>query len=539
MVDFHYQPMFPLGKDKTEYRRLAGAGVSVSEFEGKPVVKVEPGALARLSEKAFTDVAHLYRTSHLQQLAAILKDPESSENDRFVALEMLKNAAISAEFVFPMCQDTGTAVIIGKKGQQIWTGEKDEEELSLGVFNAYTKNNLRYSQQAPLDLYEEKDTGCNLPAQLEIYATAGAAYEFLFIAKGGGSANKTFVYQQTKTILKENTLIPFLKEKMKSLGTAACPPYHLAVVIGGTSVEANLKTLKLATAGYLDTLPAFGNQYGHAFRVPELEKKLLDISRDLGIGAQFGGKYFCHDIRAIRLPRHGASCPVSIGVSCSADRNIKGKITEEGVFLEKLDTNPSRFLPAEPEIKTPAVHLDLNRPMDEIRGELSGYPVTTRLLLSGEIVVARDIAHARIQEQLEKTGELPDYIKDKIIYYAGPAKTPPGHASGAFGPTTAARMDPYVPVFQKHGGSLITLAKGNRSAMVRDACKQYGGFYLGSIGGPAARLGRDCITAVEILDFPELGMEAVYKIRVKDFPAFIIIDDKGNDFFEQMLKPDE
>ncbi|MFW5958045.1 MAG: FumA C-terminus/TtdB family hydratase beta subunit, partial [Desulfosalsimonas sp.] len=498
-----------------------------------------PEALSLLAETAFKDVSHLYRTSHLQQLADILKDPESSENDRFVALEMLKNAVISAEFEFPMCQDTGTAVIIGKKGQRVWTGENDEQALSRGVFDAYTKNNLRYSQNAPLNLYEEKNTGCNLPAQIELYATKGSDYDFLFIAKGGGSANKTFLYQQTKAILNEKALIPFLTEKMKSLGTAACPPYHLAIVIGGTSAEANLKTVKLASAGYLDTLPATGNEYGRAFRVPELEEKLLGVSRDLGIGAQFGGKYFCLDVRVIRMPRHGASCPIGIGVSCSADRNIKGKITKEGVFLEQLDTNPARFLPEEPEIESPAVNIDLNRPMEEIRRELSQYPVTTRLLLSGDIVVARDIAHARIYEQLEKTGELPQYIKDHIIYYAGPAKTPGGYASGSFGPTTAARMDPYVPIFQKHGGSFVTLAKGNRSAQVKDACRKYGGFYLGSIGGPAARLGRDCITNVEVIDFAELGMEAVYKISVKDFPAFIIIDDKGNDFFEQMLKTDE
>ncbi|MFP3999295.1 MAG: fumarate hydratase [Desulfobacterales bacterium] len=539
MVKFHYQPMFPTGKDNTEYRRLSDAHVSVLKFEGKPVVKVEQEALALLAETAFTEVAHLYRTSHLQQLSDILNDPESSENDKVVALELLKNAVISAEFVFPMCQDTGTAVILGKKGQQVWTGGNDEQALSKGVFDAYTKNNLRYSQNAPIDAYEEKNTGCNLPAQIELYAAQGDEYDFLFIAKGGGSANKTFLYQQTKAILNEKALLAFLTEKMKSLGTAACPPYHLAVVIGGTSAEANLKTVKLASAGYLDTLPVAGNESGHAFRVPELEEKLLAISRDLGIGAQFGGKYFCLDVRVIRMPRHGASCPIGIGVSCSADRNIKGKITEQGIFLEQLDTNPGRFMPEEPDIETPAVQIDLNRPIDEIRRELSRYSVTTRLLLSGDIVVARDIAHARINQQFEKTGELPQYIKDHIIYYAGPAKTPEGYASGSFGPTTAARMDPYVPVFQKHGGSLITLAKGNRSAMVKDACKNHGGFYLGSIGGPAARLGKDCITNVEVIDFAELGMEAVYKITVKDFPAFIIIDDKGNDFFEQMLKTDE
>ncbi|MBS3755340.1 MAG: fumarate hydratase [Desulfobacterales bacterium] len=531
--------MFPIADDNTQYRRITDAHVSVSQFENQPVLKVAPEALAELARAAFTDVAHLYRTSHLQQLAEILNDPDSSENDRFVSLEMLKNAVISSEFVFPMCQDTGTAVIIGKKGQQVWTGGGDEEALSKGVFDAYTQNNLRYSQQAPLDMYIEKNTGCNLPAQIELYATEGGAYEFLFVAKGGGSANKTFLYQQSKALLNEKALIPFLTNRMKSLGTAACPPYHLAIVIGGTSAEANLKTVKLASAGYLDTLPQQGSESGHAFRDPDLESKLLVVSRDLGIGAQFGGKYFCLDVRVIRMPRHGASCPVGIGVSCSADRNIKGKITEDGVFLEQLDTDPVRFLPDTPEIETPAVHIDLNRPMDEIRAELSRYPITTRLLLSGDIIVARDIAHARIYEQLEKTGDLPEYMKDHMIYYAGPAKTPQGYASGAFGPTTAARMDPYVPVFQKHGGSLVTLAKGNRSAQVRQACKAHGGFYLGSIGGPAARLGKECITDVEVIDFAELGMEAVYRIRVRDFPAFIIIDDKGEDFFEQMLKTDE
>jgi fumarate hydratase class I len=536
MVEFHYQPMFPLGSDDTSYRQISGDHVSMAEFEGRTIVKAAPAALSELARTAFTDVAHLYRTAHLEQLARILKDPESSENDRFVALEMLKNAVISSEFVFPMCQDTGTAVIIGKKGEQVWTGTNDEQALSQGVFDAYAHNNLRYSQNAPLDLYTEKNTGCNLPAQIELYATQGAEYHFLMIAKGGGSANKTYLFQETKAILNEKALVPFLTAKMQSLGTAACPPYHLAVVIGGTSAESTLKTVKLASAGYLDTLPTSGNEYGHAFRDPDLEAKLLAASRDLGLGAQFGGKYFCHDVRVIRMPRHGASCPIGLGVSCSADRNIKGKITRNGIFVEQLDTDPARFLPDAPATDTPAVRLDLNRPMKEIRSELAQYPVTTRLLLSGDIIVARDIAHARINEQLEKTGTLPGYIKDHIIYYAGPAKTPKGHASGAFGPTTAARMDPYVPVFQKHGGSFVTLAKGNRSVLVRDACRKYGGFYLGSIGGPAARLGKECITSVEVIDFAELGMEAVHRIGVKDFPAFIITDDKGNDFFEQILE---
>ena len=535
MEDFYYQPMFPLGADDTRYRKLSDTLVGSGSFNEKPVLTVSAQALTLLAETAFTDVAHLYRTNHLAQLAAILEDPESSENDRYVALEMIKNAVISAEFVFPMCQDTGTAVIIGKKGQQVWTGGGDEEALSRGVHNAYRNNNLRYSQQAPLSMFDEKNTGSNLPAQIELYATDGDAYSFLFIAKGGGSANKTFLFQQTKALLNPKALTAFLSEKMKSLGTAACPPYHLAVVVGGTSAELTLKTVKLASAGYLDTLPESGNEHGRAFRDRETEAMLLEISRQSGIGAQFGGKYFCHDIRVIRLPRHGASCPVGIGVSCSADRNIKGKITKDGVFLEALETDPARFLPDARQIEADAVSLDLNRSMDEIRAELSRHPVTTRLLLNGKIVVARDIAHARIMEQLEKSGELPWYAKEHIIYYAGPAKTPEGYPSGSFGPTTAARMDPYIPVFQKHGGSLVTLAKGNRSPAVKDACKSYGGFYLGSIGGPAARLGKECITNVEVIDFPELGMESVFMVTVKDFPAFIIIDDKGNDFFQDIL----
>ena len=535
MDDFHYQPMFPLGTDDTKYRMITDGFVETGHFNGKPVLIVSPEALAVIAERAFADVSHLYRTSHLEQLSAILSDPQSSQNDRYVALEMIRNAVISAEGVFPMCQDTGTAVIMGKKGQQVWTGGGDEAALSLGVYNAYRHNNLRYSQQAPLSMFDEKNTGTNLPAQIEIHATEGDAYSFLFIAKGGGSANKTFLFQQSKTLLNPKTLMAFLTEKIKALGTAACPPYHLAVVVGGTSAELTLKTVKLASAGYLDTLPEDGNAYGRGFRDRETESKLLEISRQLGIGAQFGGKYFCHDIRVIRLPRHGASCPVGIGVSCSADRNIKGKITKDGIYVEALDTEPARFLPDPPEIEAEAVSVDLNRPMGDVRAQLSRHPVTTRLLLNGKIVVARDIAHARILEQLEKQGDLPWYVKDHIIYYAGPAKTPEGYPSGAFGPTTAARMDPYVPVFQKHGGSLVTLAKGNRSREVTDACKTYGGFYLGSIGGPAARLGKECITDVEVIDFPELGMESVFIITVRDFPAFIIVDDKGNDFFETLL----
>ncbi|NOY68970.1 MAG: fumarate hydratase [Deltaproteobacteria bacterium] len=535
MNKFQFQPMFPLEPDNTEYRLLTDKFVDACEFKSEKIISVENDALSLLAETAFTDVGHLLRTSHLELLAAILKDGQASENDRYVALEMLKNAVIASGFVFPMCQDTGTAIIMGKKGRKIWTRGREEEALLKGVFDAYTKHAFRYSQQAPLTMFTEKNTACNLPAQIEIYAVDGNAYDFLFIAKGGGSANKTYLFQETKALLNEKSLEAFLTEKMKYIGTAACPPYHLAVVIGGTSAEMTLKTVKLASAGYLDTLPPAGNALGHAFRDREFEKRLFAISRKLGIGAQFGGKYFCHDIRVIRMPRHGASCPVGIGVSCSADRNIKGRITEKGVFLEQLDTNPARFLP-EPEAKFGvAVAVDLNRPMNEIRKELSRYPVTTLLKLNGDIVVARDIAHAKIAERLEKEGELPWYVKDHIIYYAGPAKTPDGHASGSFGPTTASRMDPYVPLFQEHGGSYITLAKGNRTRQVTDACKKFGGFYLGSIGGPAARLGKDCITSVQIIDYPELGMEAVYKITVKDFPAFIMVDDKGNDFFKNLV----
>ncbi len=535
MVEFNYQPMFPVGKDTTVYECLSTGHVKVDSFDGKRIIRVDAEGLTLLSENAFRNVAHLYRTSHLEQLARIVEDSQSSENDRYVALEMLKNAVIASEFVFPMCQDTGTAIIMGKKGQQTWTGFSDEEALSRGVFNAYTQNNLRYSQMAPLSMYEEKNTGCNLPAQIDIYAVEGDAYKFLFIAKGGGSANKTYLYQETKAVLNPKTLVSFLTQKMKSLGTAACPPYHLAVVVGGTTAEMNLKTVKLASAGYLDHLPLKGNDAGHALRDVSLEAELLKISHDLGIGAQFGGKYFCHDIRVVRLPRHGASCPVGIGVSCSADRNIKGIINKDGIFLEQLDKNPARFLPVPQTEDAKAISIDLNRPMNDIRTELSRYPVSTRLLLSGKIIVARDIAHAKIYEKLEKEGALPQYLKDHIVYYAGPAKTPEGFASGSFGPTTAGRMDPYVPEFQKHGGSMVMLAKGNRTQQVTDSCKAHGGFYLGSIGGPAARLGKECITHVEVLEYHELGMEAVFMITVKDFPAFIIVDDKGNDFFDGLL----
>ena len=524
-----------MAEDTTAYRLLTENHVASAAFEGRDILKVSAEGLTNLAQQAFDDIAHLLRPDHLKQLAGIFEDPESSDNDRYVALELLKNAVISADRIFPMCQDTGTAIILGKKGQQVWTDGSDEAALARGVYNAYTGGNLRYSQNAPLTMYEEQNTGCNLPAQIELYATAGDVYRFLFIAKGGGSANKTYLYQETKAVLSPAKLLNFMKDKMKTLGTAACPPYHLAFVIGGTSAELNLKTVKLATAKYLDGLPTEGSKSGTAFRDVELENQLLEISRMLGIGAQFGGKYFCLDTRVIRLPRHGASCPIGLGVSCSADRNVKAKITRNGIFLEQLETDPAGFLPRVELSGQQAVSVDLNRPMDQIRQQLSQYPVATPLLLNGKIVVARDIAHAKIKERLDAGDTLPDYFKNHIIYYAGPAKTPPGYPSGSFGPTTAGRMDPYVPVFQARGGSMVMLAKGNRSKLVTDSCKTYGGFYLGSIGGPAARLGRDCITDVELIEFPELGMEAVYMITVKDFPAFIIVDDKGNDFFENLL----
>jgi fumarate hydratase class I len=535
MAEFVYQELLPIEKEDTAYRLLTRDHVSTAEFEGRTILKVDPKGLTLLAEQGFRDVAHLLRTRHLEQLAAIFKDPQAMDNDRYVALEMLKNAVISAEMEYPMCQDTGTAIVMGKKGQQVWTGGGDEVALSQGVYNAYTRGNLRYSQNAPLSLYEEKNTGCNLPAQVEVYATAGDTYRFLFIAKGGGSANKTYLFQETKAVLNPDTLGDFLTNKMKTLGTAACPPYHLAFVIGGTSAEFNLKTVKLASAGYLDHLPTNGNAHGRGFRDLELEAELLQRARQLGLGAQFGGVAFCHDVRVVRLPRHGASCPIGMGVSCSADRNIKAKITAEGIFLEALDTDPARFLPEPAGDETEAVRIDLNQPMDQIRAELSKYPVATRLRLSGKIIVGRDIAHAKLKERLDRDEGLPQYLKDHIIYYAGPAKTPEGRASGSFGPTTAGRMDPYVPIFQAQGASMVMLAKGNRSATVTESCKRYGGFYLGSIGGPAARLGRDCITDVKVLEYPELGMEAIYQITVEDFPAFILVDDKGNDFFADLL----
>lgn len=536
MNDFSFETMLPLGEDTKEYRLLTKEHLRIKEFEGKEVLLIEPKALTLLSAEAFKDVAHLYRSEHLKKLKAIIEDPESTDNDRYIALELLKNAVISAEKLYPMCQDTGTAIIMAKKGQQVWTWSNDEEELSKGVYQVYTQNYLRYSQNAPLTMYKEVNTQCNLPAQVDISAVQGEEYKFLFMAKGGGSANKTFLFQMTKAILNsEEILLDFMTEKMKGLGTAACPPYYIAFVIGGTSAEFNLKVVKLASARYLDSLPEAGLQSGHAFRDKDLEKKILRRAQALGLGAQFGGKHFALDIRIIRLPRHGASCPIGLGVSCSADRQILGKITREGVFLEQLEENPFKYLPAkEPSIKPP-VEIDLNRSMDEIRAELSQYSVATRLSLTGKIIVARDIAHAKFMERLESGNGLPDYLKNHIIYYAGPAKTPEGEASGSFGPTTAGRMDPYVPLFQKEGASMIMLAKGNRSQQVTDACQTYGGFYLGSPGGPAARLGKDFIKKVELVEYPELGMEAVYMITVERFPAFIIVDDKGNDFYANLL----
>jgi fumarate hydratase, class I len=530
---FTYQDPFPLGADDTEYRLLSKEGVSTTEFEGRKVLKVEPEALSFLSQMALRDCSFLLRTKHLEQVAAILKDPEASENDKYVALTLLKNAEIAAEGILPFCQDTGTATIIGKKGQQVWTGANDAEWLSKGVYETYTKENLRYSQTVGLDMFEETNTGTNLPAQIDLYATEGDAYKFLFVAKGGGSANKTFLFQETKALLNPKSLEAFVAEKLKYLGTAACPPYHLAFVIGGTSAEACLKTVKLASAKYLDHLPTSGNAHGQAFRDLEWEARILKIAQQSGIGAQFGGKYFALDVRVIRLPRHGASCPVAMGVSCSADRNVKGKITADGIFLEKLETNPGRFIPQEMRLLRDdrIVRIDLNRPMPEILAELSKHPVTTRLALNGTIVVARDIAHAKLKERLDSGKGLPDYFKNHPVYYAGPAKTPTGYASGSFGPTTAGRMDSYVDLFQSQGGSMVMIAKGNRSQAVTAACKKHGGFYLGSIGGPAAILAKDNIRKVEVLEYPELGMEAVWKIDVVDFPAFILVDDKGNDFF--------
>ena len=528
--------LFPLGADDAPYRKLTGDYVSLGAFEGRRIVKVASEALTRLARQAFIDSAHMLRPGHLAQLRAILDDPEASANDKFVAFDLLKNANIAAGHVLPMCQDTGTAIVMGKKGQQIWTDGDDAAALSAGIRRTYTETNLRYSQLAPLSMYEEVNTGDNLPAQIDLFSEPGEAYKFLFIAKGGGSANKSFLYQQTRAVLNPQSLLKFLDDQIRTLGTAACPPYHLAVVIGGTSAEMNLKTVKLASCRYLDALPIEGNRYGQAYRDRGLEEEVLELTRRLGIGAQFGGKYFCHDVRVIRLPRHGASLPIGIGVSCSADRQVLGKITAEGVFLEQLEANPARFLPeiSDAVLGGEVVPIDLARPMDEIRQILSGYPIKTRLSLTGPLIVARDIAHAKLKERLDHGEGLPDYVKNHPIYYAGPAKTPAGYASGSFGPTTAGRMDSYVDAFMAAGGSYITLAKGNRGAEVRAACRKHRGFYLGSIGGPAARLAQDCILKVEVIEYPELGMEAVWRIEVVDFPAFIVIDDKGNDFFSAL-----
>jgi len=535
---FKYQEPFPMGKDTTEYYLLTKDYVSVSEFEGKEILKVEAEGLTALANAAFRDVAFMLRPEHQKQVAKILSDPEASENDKYVALTFLRNAEVSAKGKLPFCQDTGTAIITGKKGQQVWTNGCDEEALSKGVYKTYTEENLRYSQNVPLNMYDEKNTGCNLPAQIDLYAVQGAEYKFLCIAKGGGSANKTYLYQETKALLNPAKLVPYLVEKMKSLGTAACPPYHIAFAIGGTSAEMNLKTVKLASAKYYDNLPTEGNEGGQAFRDIELEKQVLFEAQKMGLGAQFGGKYFAHDIRIIRLPRHGASCPVGMGVSCSADRNIKAKINKDGIWIEKLEENPGKYIPEELREagEGDAVKINLNQPMADILKELTKYPVSTRLSLNGTIIVGRDIAHAKLKERIDKGEGLPQYIKDHPIYYAGPAKTPKGMPSGSFGPTTAGRMDSYVDLFQDNGGSMIMIAKGNRSQEVTDACKKHGGFYLGSIGGPAAILAQDNIKKVECLEYPELGMEAIWKIEVEDFPAFILVDDKGNDFFKQ-IKP--
>lgn len=534
--EFKYQPTFPTGKDTTEYYLLTKEYVSTTELNGEEVLMVEPEGLRALAKAAFHDCAFYLRTAHQRQVAEILSDPEASDNDKYVALTFLRNAEVSAKGLLPVCQDTGTAIILGKKGNRVFTHGGDEEVLSHGVYDTYTGENLRYSQNAPLDMYREVNTGTNLPAQIDLMATDGDEYTFLCIAKGGGSANKTYLYQETKALITREKLLPFLVDKMRSLGTAACPPYHIAFVIGGSSAETNLKTVKLASAKYYDSLPTEGNEWGQAFRDTELEKQLLEESYKIGFGAQFGGKRFAHDIRVIRLPRHGASCPVGMGVSCSADRNIRAKINREGIWIEKLETNPGRFIPAELREagEGESVRIDLNRPMDEIRKELSRYPVSTRLSLNGTIIVGRDIAHAKLKERLDRGEELPDYLKQHPIYYAGPAKTPKGMASGSFGPTTAGRMDSYVEPFQAHGGSLIMIAKGNRSKQVTDACRKYGGFYLGSIGGPAAILAQNSIKKVTCLEYPELGMEAIWQIEVENFPAFILVDDKGNDFFEQI-----
>ncbi len=540
--EFSYQDLLPIGPDKTEYRLISNEGVSTFTADGRQFLKVSKDAISNLTQVAIHDISHYLRSEHLEQLANILKDPESSPNDRFVATDLLKNANISAGGILPMCQDTGTAIVMGKKGQQVLTEEKDEISISRGVYDAFTKLNLRYSQLAPVTTWEEKNTGNNLPAQIEIYSDTDHPdeYNFLFIAKGGGSANKSFLYQETKAVLNPTSFMNWLDEKLRSLGTSACPPYHLVVVIGGTSAEYTVKTAKLASTKYLDSLPTKGDaKTGHGFRDLELEKEILKLTQNIGIGAQFGGKYFCHDVRVVRLPRHGASLPIAIAVSCSADRQVKAKINKDGVFIEKLETEPAHYLPAatNEDLDGPEIKIDLTAKMADILAQLSKYPVKTRVLLNGTLVVARDLAHAKIKELLDSGKPLPEYLKNHAVYYAGPAKTPAGYPSGSFGPTTAGRMDSYVEQFQAAGGSLIMLAKGNRSQAVADACKKYGGFYLGSIGGPAARLAQDCIKKVEVLDYEELGMEAVWKIEVENFPAFIIIDDKGNDFYAQTRKP--
>jgi fumarate hydratase class I len=533
MPEFAYTDLLPLGPDTTDYRLLTADGITTHRSLGREFLEVDPEVLTLVAREGMRDIAHLLRPGHLRQLRAILDDPEASPNDRYVARDLLKNACIAAGGVLPMCQDTGTAIVMGKRGGEVLTDGQDEEHLARGIFDAYTQLNLRYSQLAPAGMYAERNTGTNLPAQIEIYATAGHEYKFLLMAKGGGSANKSFLYQQTKAVLNPGAMLAFLEEKIRSLGTAACPPYHLAIVVGGTSAEYALKTAKYASARYLDTLPAAGSASGHGFRDRELEQQVLEITRKTGIGAQFGGKYFCHDVRVIRLPRHGASCPVAIAVSCSADRQALAKITPDGVFLERLETDPAQYLPetTEADLADDVVRVDLNRPMSEIRAQLTKYPVATRLSLTGPLVVARDIAHAKIAERLDRGDPMPSYLADHPVYYAGPAKTPEGYASGSFGPTTAGRMDSYVDQFQAAGGSLVMLAKGNRSPAVTAACQRHGGFYLGSIGGAAAKLARDHITRVDVLEYPELGMEAVWRIEVRDFPAFIITDDKGNDFF--------
>jgi fumarate hydratase, class I len=540
MAGFAYQELLPVGADETPYRLLTADHVSTFSAPGRKFLAVDPAALTLLTGEAMFEISHLLRPGHLAQLRAILEDREASANDRFVALELLKNACIAAGGVLPSCQDTGTAIVKGKKGELVLTGGGDREAIARGIFRTFTEDNLRYSQMAPLTMYDEKNTGTNLPAEIEIEAVDGDTYKLLFMAKGGGSANKSLLFQETKALLNPSSLMTWLDEKLRTLGTAACPPYHLALVIGGTSAEMTLKTAKLASAHSLDTLPTSGNELGQGFRDVDLEAKVLALTQQFGIGAQFGGKYFCHDVRVIRLPRHGASCPVALAVSCSADRQALGKITADGVFLEQLETDPAKYLPDVTDADLegdPVVSIDLERPMSEIRATLSRYPVKTRVMLSGPMVVARDIAHAKIKERLDRGEGLPSYLADYCVYYAGPAKTPAGYASGSFGPTTAGRMDAYVELFQRNGGSYVMLAKGNRSRAVTDACKEHGGFYLGSIGGPAARLGQDCITRVEVLEYPELGMEAVWKIEVRDFPAFVVVDDKGNDFFSEVSSP--